>query len=114
MVSGADDTNLKVWDFKSTTTCRQALTTLKAHTASITCVEISPDSTVVISGSEDGELIMHDLAQFKVIRQFKVGSAQSAYPVSLGLQRHSQLNVLTGMAVGLLNKTIKYFKVDQN
>ena len=57
-------------------------------------------------------LIMHDLAQFKPIRQFKLGTAQSSYPVSLGLQRHHNLNALTGIAVGLLNKTVKYFKVD--
>lgn len=49
-----------------------------------------------------------------MIKSFKLGTPQASYPVCLGVQRHENYNYLSGIAVGLLNKTVKYFKVDQN
>lgn len=57
---------------------------------------------------------MYDMAQFKQIRAFKVGTPQASYPVCIGVQRHESYNVLRGFAVGLLNKTVRYYAVDQN
>ena len=114
LVSGGEDTNVKVWDLRNPNSNRQCVTTFKSHTGSIACLQISPDSNVLISGAEDGTLIMYDLVQFKVIKSFKLGSPQSSYPICVGVQRHETYNVLCGFAVGLLNKTVKYFKVDQN
>lgn len=112
LVSGGEDTNVKIWDLRNALVSRQCLTTFKSHNAIITCVEISPDSRVLLSGAEDGNIIMYDMAQFKQIRAFKVGTPQSSYPVCIGVQRHESHNLLRGFAVGLLNKTIRYYSVD--
>ena len=62
LVSGGEDTNVKVWDLRNAMISRQCLTTFKSHTGIVTCLEISPDSRVLFSGAEDATIIMYDLA----------------------------------------------------
>lgn len=61
LVSGGEDTNVKVWDLRNPTSARQCVMTFKSHTGSVTCLKMSPDSNVLISGAEDGTMIIYDM-----------------------------------------------------
>jgi katanin p80 WD40 repeat-containing subunit B1 len=47
IVSGAVDTNIKMWDSRM----KQCINTFKGHMDAITCLDISPDNRIVVSGS---------------------------------------------------------------
>lgn len=50
---GENDASLKVWNPKSGE-CTLTVQGHPYHTAGLTCLDIHPDSTAVISGAEDG------------------------------------------------------------
>jgi len=56
LVSGAVDTNVKIWDIRQ----KQCINTFKGHSNEITSLDISPDSRVVVSGSKDGTVKFWD------------------------------------------------------
>ena len=49
LISGSQDTNVKVWDLRS----KKSVYTLKPHPKPITCVDISKDARVYATGSAD-------------------------------------------------------------
>ena len=104
LISGAEDTNVKIWDMRNM--ARQSLTTLKSHQGSITCLVC--DSRILISGAEDGTLKIWDFQTYKLIKTLKVGTSEASYPLCVSL------NDSLGFAVGLLNKTVKYYNIDLN
>ena len=78
------------------------LRTFKEHSAVITCISMSD---FLVSGSEDGRLNIFDISAFKHIKTIKCGSAQSSYPIAVGTKTQE-----FGFAVGLSNKTVKYYE----
>jgi WD40 repeat protein/formylglycine-generating enzyme required for sulfatase activity len=58
IVSGGDDTTVKVWDAKT----GQEMLTLKEHTAGVRSVCFSPDGKRIVSSSDDNTVIVWDLA----------------------------------------------------
>jgi WD40 repeat protein len=50
IVSGSMDTNTKIWDLRT----KNPISTLKNHHKKVTALNMTPDSKIVISGSEDG------------------------------------------------------------
>ena len=60
LVSGAEDTNIKVWDMRNTIS-RTSLTTFKDHDGVITSFGISGDSRLLFSGAEDGMMKIWDM-----------------------------------------------------
>lgn len=103
LVSGGEDTNIKVWDLR--TNQRTAIITFKDHTEIITCLALHQD--LLASGAQDAKVKLWDLKSFKLLKSIKVGSPQSSYSISLAFD--SSFN----LAVGLSNRTIKYFEVDR-
>jgi len=61
LISGAEDTNIKVWDMRNTIS-RTSLTTFKDHTGVITCFGMSVDSRLLFSGAEDGMMKIWDMS----------------------------------------------------
>lgn len=54
LVSGADDKLVKVWDYQN----KACVQTLEGHTNNVTVVCFHPELPIIISGSEDGELVV--------------------------------------------------------
>lgn len=108
LVSGGDDTNIKVWDLRNPMVSRQSLTTFKSHTGLVTCVELSSSGRMLVSGADDGYMMIWDMAQFKQVRTVKIGTPTASYPICMAVQ-----GMMSGIAVGCLNKTVKFFAVDQ-
>jgi WD40 repeat protein len=69
------------------------------------------DSRLLISGSADGTLKFWDLKQQQLTKSVKVGTSEASYPLCLAINKGS---VNEGFAVGLLNKTVKFFTIDSN
>ena len=106
LISGAEDTNIKIWDLR--TGSRGCLTTFKEHSGIIQCLDISTNSRILISGAQDGCVKVWDMSSFKMAKSIKVGTAEASYPLCLALQGND------AFAVGLLNKTVKYYTLDNN
>lgn len=70
IASGSFDTNAKLWDLRA----KNCLYTLKNHNKRVSCVCISPDSRIFLSGSEDGSVFSFDIKMFKPIFQYEIGS----------------------------------------
>jgi katanin p80 WD40 repeat-containing subunit B1 len=77
IVSGAVDTNVKLWDVRQ----KSCINTFKGHTKDITCLDISPDSKIVVSGSMDGTLKFWDSVYPKLVKSFKVST--TGYPTCI-------------------------------
>lgn len=90
------------------------MTTFKSHSGIITCLKITLDSKILISGSEDGQIQLWDMVLFKLIKSIKVGTPQASFPISIGIRSCDRQIETIGIAVGLLNKTVKYFRIDTN
>jgi WD40 repeat protein len=80
---------------------RSSLTTLKSHQGSITCLETN--SKILLSGAEDGTLKIWDMQTYKLLKTLKVGTSEASYSLCVSL------NLSLGFAVGLLNKTVKFY-----
>ena len=63
----------------------------------------------LLSGADDGYLMMWDMASFKQVCTVKIGTPQASYPICLAAQ-----GSMARIAVGCLNKTVKFFTVEQN
>jgi len=69
IVSGGDDTNVKVWDVRH----KRCIQTYKGHTRYVTDVGFSPDGQWVASCSKlDGTVKIWDLIAGKMIHSFEV------------------------------------------
>lgn len=77
IVSGAVDTNVKLWDVRQ----KNCINTFKGHTKDITCLDISPDSKIVVSGSMDGTLKFWDSVYPKLVKSVKIST--TGYPTCI-------------------------------
>ncbi len=59
VVSGGNDTTLKVWDLEA----GRELRSLTGHHGSVRTVAITPDGRAALSGSQDGTLKLWDLSR---------------------------------------------------
>ena len=50
LASGSNDLSVKLWDLRA----RNNTSTIKGHTLDVTCTELSPDLSFLVSGSKDG------------------------------------------------------------
>ncbi|CDW88994.1 katanin p80 wd40 repeat-containing subunit b1 homolog [Stylonychia lemnae] len=101
LLSGAIDTNVKIWDIRMKT----CINTFKSHNEQITCVDISPDCFTIISGSQDGTIKLWDLKTNKLQRSMQV-SNQGGYPSCLSFNPMDLC-----VAVGTSEKIIKYWEL---
>ena len=60
----------------------------------------------------DGTVKLWDMTNFRLASSHKVGTSEASYPLSIALDVRDR--IVFGFAVGLLNKTIKYFEIDQS
>ncbi|ODN00958.1 U5 small nuclear ribonucleoprotein 40 kDa protein, partial [Orchesella cincta] len=60
IVSGGIDNEIKVWDLRKA----EIAFTLKGHTDTITCLDLSPDGSYVLSNSMDGTMRIWDIRPF--------------------------------------------------
>ena len=67
MISGSDDTTVKIWDMR-TLKCKN---TIKHHTKSVKWAKLSPDGYWVASGGADGNTFITDLRTGKVVYWFE-------------------------------------------
>jgi WD40 repeat protein len=58
---------------------RAAVNTFKGHKEEISCVDLSPDRKMIVSGSLDGTLRFWDTMMQRMIKSIKVGS--TGYPI---------------------------------
>ena len=112
LISGGDDTIVKIWDLRNTIQ-RQSIATFKQHAGKITCIGITADSRILFTGADDGTLKVWDMHKFELLKSIKVGTPQASYPLCMGMHSNSQGYVL-GFAVGLLNKKVSYYMVNYN
>jgi WD40 repeat protein len=70
LVTGSDDTKVKVWDLRS----GKAVQTFREHEGIINAAQLSPDSKWVASGGEDGALKIWEIASGKVLNNFYLPS----------------------------------------
>ena len=102
VVSGAVDTNVKMWDLRT----RSCINTFKAHSKEITCLDISPDSRQIVSGSRDGTVKFWDTCANKLLKSIKMPAA--AHPVCLMFNPCDFC-----LAVGTSSKCVKYYELQE-
>ena len=68
LISGSEDTNVKVWDLRMSG--NQNIFTFKEHTGAVTCAGLSPDSKWVASGCRDGAVKVWEVTTGKVVANF--------------------------------------------
>lgn len=89
LVTGSRDCTVMVWEvladkeFPITVT---PIHELCGHDDSITCVAVNPELDILVSGSDDGTIIIHSLREGFYIRNIKVG-----YKDPLQVLKHKQL-----------------------
>lgn len=101
VVSGAVDTNVKMWDLRS----RSCINTYKAHSNEITSLDISPDSKIIVSGSKDGTVKFWDTCANKLLKSIKLPAA--AHPVCM---RFNPCDFC--IAIGTSSKCVKYYELE--
>ena len=102
VVSGAVDTNVKMWDLRM----KQCINTYKGHSQEITCLDISPDAKIIVSGSKDGTMKFWDTHAQRLLKSIKVSGA--GYPACL------QFNPCDlCIAVGTSSKYVKYWELQE-
>ena len=100
LVSGAIDTNVKVWDIRA----RSCINTFKSHMEEITCIDISPDNRIVASGSVDGTIKLWDLPSQKLIKSIQVTA--SGHPKCLAFNPRDLC-----VAVATSDRVVKYWEL---
>jgi len=66
IISGSDDSTLKVWDIET----GKLLHTLKGHSSSVTAVVLTENGRRVISSSHDKTIKLWDIESGKLIKRF--------------------------------------------
>ena len=96
LVSGGEDRKVLLWRLREPKPPRPVL--LAGHTAPVTCLAITPDGTLIVSGSLDGSVYLWDAGTAQVVHRFTTGHG----PVrSLAVSGDGQ-RLVTGGQDGLL------------
>jgi len=103
LLSGSMDTNIKLWDIR----CKDASMTCKGHSSGVRHVKFSPDGKWVASGSDKGEVKIHDLTTGRVVQEF--GGPGTHTNSITGLEFHPQEYL---MATSSADKTVKVWDLD--
>ncbi len=91
LVSGGDDSQIKIWDLISKT----CVATLQAHFSAVTSLAISEDGWTLLSAGRDGVECGPDPWNFLTAESFGVGN------VHLNLRGHDQMaEALVGFYTG--------------
>lgn len=103
IVSGAADTNVKVWDLRQ----KSAIATYKGHNKAICSVDISPDTQFVASGCTAGIVKIWDLASGKCAHSFDIRQISQTENTFI---KHIKFNPADcWMAVACSDKIIRYY-----
>ena len=102
LVSGSLDTNVKVWDYRA----KNCVTTFKGHNDQITCLDISPDSSIIASGSMDQTVKLWDMRTNKTIKTIQVSS--TGHPQCMSFNPRDLC-----LAVGSTDKITRYWELQE-
>jgi WD40 repeat protein len=96
LASGGEDSQVLLWRLRGA----KMLTPIRAegHTAAVTCLAVTPDAALVISGSHDGTMRLWDTASGKLVHRFDTGHRQVH---SLALSGDGQRLLSSGQGGGL-------------
>lgn len=103
IVSGASDTNIKVWDLRQ----KGAIATYKGHDKAISSVDISPDTQMVASGWTGGIVKIWDLASGKWTFSFNVKNQSQSETCFIKDIKFNPADCW--MAVAWSDKIIRYY-----
>ena len=83
---------------------KSCITTFKGHNEEVTCVDISPDSMMIASGSMDGSIKLWDMKTNKNLRSIQYSNV--GYPICLSFNPRELC-----IAVGGTDKIIRYWEL---
>jgi WD40 repeat protein len=78
LVSGSNDHLVRLWDLRTAPSCQgnprnpRNPMVLSGHTAAIYSLAFSPDGAQLVSGAEDGQILLWDVALGELVRSLKV------------------------------------------
>jgi WD40 repeat protein len=78
IVSGSDDSTIKIWDVKNST----SLATLEGHTGSLKTITITPDGQHIVSGSGDSTIKIWDVQNGTCLSTLKAFSVVTTIAVT--------------------------------
>jgi katanin p80 WD40 repeat-containing subunit B1 len=103
--SGSADTNIKVWDIRSTKSCLQ---TYKGHDSAITSLKFTPDGRMLVSGSANGMIKVWDLTSAKEISM--IADPLLLHKKAVNCLQFHPVELL--VASGSDDKTVKFWEFD--
>jgi len=71
LVSGSEDTTIKIWDIRD----GKCIEDLKQHTSAVTCIDFSHDNKYMCSGGEDRVINVYHMGKRRIIWTLKVGNS---------------------------------------
>ena len=69
VISASLDQSLKVWDVESGLLYK----TLEKHTGALSCISLSPDGKKMVSGDQDGYVVLWEMKTLQPVYMFKTG-----------------------------------------
>jgi coatomer subunit beta' len=69
LISGSDDRTVKVWDYQT----KSCIQTLEGHAYNVSCVGFHPTMPLIMSGSEDGMIMMYNSSTYKLETSLNFG-----------------------------------------
>ena len=90
LVTGSRDCTVIIWEINPSLelpVVPHPLHLLYGHDDAVNCVSVSPELDIVVSGSDDGTIIVHKLREGIYVRSISLGNIPSAMPKSSGTDR---------------------------
>ncbi|CAI2381436.1 unnamed protein product [Moneuplotes crassus] len=103
VISGAADTNVKVWDMRQ----KSAIATYKGHNKGIMAVDVSPDTKYIASGCSGGVVKIWDITAGKCSNSFDVKKISASENCFIKDIKFNPADVC--MAVASSDKVIRYY-----
>ena len=86
LVTGSKDCTLIVWEVLPERNTRPvnpvSLTTIRGHDDVINCVAVNPELNLIVSGSDDGTMMLHTLRDFTYIRNIQFNQVPRDAPLA--------------------------------
>jgi WD40 repeat protein len=93
LVTGSKDCIVIVWELCPEKDCEPItpipLHILYGHDDSVNCVAVSPELDLIVSGSDDGTVIIHTLREGTYLRSILIGISQSMYAKAVSSLLHN-------------------------